>query len=179
MQLDDKNIKQILLDGSYITEGDLKKGEEFSKTHRTGLVEYLLSEGLITKDILGQAMAESWKVAYSDLNSNLPAREQVLKIPEATAKKLHVVLFSETKSEVVITTDNPMAKGLEAELKTVFPDKKIIITFSLPEDINANFAHYEKALETRFSKIIEGKTKIAPELLETIFTDALSLNVKP
>lgn len=62
-------------------------------------------------------------------------------------------------------------------MQKIFNKEKIVITYSLPEDINLIFVHYEKALETRFSKIIEGKTKIAPELLETIFTDALLLNV--
>ncbi len=177
MQTEDKEIKQILLEGSYITDDDLKKAEEFSKTHRTSLVEYLLSEGLITKDILGQAIAESSKMSYSDLNANPPSREHVLKIPEAIAKKFHAVLFKEEKSEVIIATDTPKAAGFEKELGALFPNKKIVFTFSLLEDINANFRHYEKALETRFSKIIEGKIKVAPELLETIFMDALSLNV--
>ncbi len=177
MQFDDIQIKKILLDGSYITVDDLKKAEEVSKTHRTGLVTYLLNEGFITKDILGQAIAESLKISYSDLNSNSPSREQVLKIPEAVAKKLHVVLFSEKDQDVVVTTDNPKADGLEAELQKLFPNKKITITFSLSEDINANFTHYEKALETRFSKIIENNTRVAPELLETIFIDTLALNV--
>ena len=177
MQFEDKEIKQILIDGSYITDIDLKKAEAFSKTHRIGLVEYLLSEGLITKDILGQAIAESLKVAYADLSANPPSREQVLKIPEVIAKKLHVVLFSETKTKTIVTTDNPKAEGLEGELVAVFPKKKLVISFSLLEDIKASFGHYQKALETRFSKIIEINKRVAPELLETIFADALSLNV--
>ncbi len=177
MQIDDKQIKQILLDGSYITLDDLKTAEEFQKTHRTSLIEYLLSQGLITKDIMGQALAESYKVDYSDLNSNPPSREQVNLIPESIAKKFRVVLFKESDSEVFIATDNPTQEGLLVELQKLLPKQKVIITFSLSEDIEANFSHYQKALETRFSKIIEGKTKIAPGLLDTIFTDALTLNV--
>ena len=36
--------------------------------------------------------------------------------------------------------------------------------------------HYQKPLETRFSKIIESKGRVAPELLEEIFEDALVYN---
>ncbi len=177
MQFDDKKIKQILLDGSYINEEDLKKAEAFQKTHRIGFVDYLLSEDLITKDIIGQAIAESFKVPYFDLNSNVPPREQVLKIPEDVAKKFRVVLSAEDTTKITITTDKPDQEGLLVELKKLFPKQEIVLSFSLSEDIAANFTHYKKALETRFSKIIEENAKIAPELLATIFTEALSLNV--
>lgn len=52
MQFDDKKIKQILFEGSYISEDTVKKADEFYKLHRTGFVEYLLGEGLITKNII-------------------------------------------------------------------------------------------------------------------------------
>lgn len=52
-------------------------------------------------------MAESFKVPYSDLNSNAPSHEQVTKIPEEIAKQFHVVFFSEEKGKIVVTTDKP------------------------------------------------------------------------
>ncbi len=139
MKFDDKKIKQILLDGSYITEDDIKKAEEFSKTHRTGLVEYLLSESLITKDIIGQAIAESFQVPYSDLNAHNPVKEQVLIIPEEIAKKYRAILFKQDKTHVTVTTDNPKAPGLAEALSIVFKNKKVGITFSLSEDNNTYY----------------------------------------
>lgn len=175
MKFDDKLIKEILLKGTYVAEEDAKRAEDFAKKNRTSFVDYLFLKNLITKDLLGQAIAESLKVPYADLNSFLPAPEQVQKIPEEVAKKYRAVIFSEKKNELVVTTDNPQDKNLLLELKKLFGEKtlKISIAYSLPEDIDACFVHYQKPLETRFSKIIENKRRIAPELLEEIFEDAL------
>jgi len=173
MKFDDNTIKNILLKGNYITEEDVKNAEDFSKTHHVSFVEYLLQENLITRDLMGQATAESFKVPYADLHSKPPTPERVQKIPEDIAKKYHAVIFSEEKDKIVIATDAPDDKDLVPELTKLFADKKLSVTYSPTADINAAFVHYKKPLETRFSKIIEKKGRIAPELLEEIFDDAL------
>jgi len=173
MKFDNKTIKDILLKENYITEDDVKQAENFAKAHNTSFVQYLLQENLITKDLLGQAVAESFKVPYADLNSTLPSQEQVQKVPEEIAKKYHVVIFSDEKNKIVVTTDNPQDKNLLPEMEKLFTGKKINIAYSLAEDIDASFIHYQKPLETRFSKIITEKGRIAPELLEEIFDDAI------
>lgn len=173
MKLDDKTIKKILLQGNYVTEKDSRNAEDFAKTHKTSFGEYLLQENLITKDLLGQAIAESFQIPYADLNSTPPSAEQVRKLPEEIAKKYRAVIFSEKKGKVVIATDDPKEEKLMPELKKLFVGKKLSVAYSLPEDIDACLIHYQKSLETRFSKIIENKGRVAPELLEAIFDDAL------
>lgn len=173
MLLEDKKIKETLLAGGYVTKENLDKAEEFSKTRHVSILDYLLTESLITKDLLGQAIAESYKIPYADLNSTQPPREQVLKIPESFAKKHRVVLFKEEPKRVVVTTDNPEETKLVSELKNLFKDKKILITYSLSEDIDQIFIHYRKALEARFVKIIKEQKRVAPEIIEEIMEDAL------
>ncbi len=171
--IDDKKLKEILLRESYVTQDDVKKAEEAALKHETSLIDFFISENILTKDLLGQAIAESLGVAYVDLNSNQPPKEQVLKIPEEIAKSLHVVLFKEDKKSAVITTDLPGQENLKAEMQKLFPAKNISIVYSLPEDIEASFTHYQKPLETRFSKIIQKEKRVAPEILEEIFNDAI------
>lgn len=173
MEINNEKIKEILLLGNYVTPDDMKKADEFARAHRVFITEYLLSEGLITKDLLGQAIAESLGVPYADLNSNQPAAIQVAKIPEDIAKKFRMVLFAEDKAKVMITTDNPRQKELLSELAKMFPKQKVVLMYSLSEDIDSVFVGYRKPLETRFSKIIEGGERIAPEFLEEIFDDAV------
>lgn len=173
MKFDDKTIREILIKGNYVTEEDVKKSEDLGKSHHASFIEYLLQENLITKDLLGQAIAESFNVPYADLNSTIPAPEQVHKIPEEIAKKYRAVIFAEEKDKVVITTDDPKNKNLLPELEKLLTGKKISIAYSLSEDIDAVFVYYQKPLETRFSVIIEKKERVAPELLEEIFDDAI------
>ena len=92
MQFDDSKIKQILLSGNYVEAKDIEKAEEYAKDHRGSLVEYLIGEDILSREILGQAIAESFGVGYSDLNKKHPTKEQVLIIPEDIAKKLGLSL---------------------------------------------------------------------------------------
>ncbi len=174
MKIDNKNIKEILVAGSYISDEDIKKAEDLVKGGGVNFVDALLRDGVVNNDIIGQAVAESFKVPYSDLNSAAITPEQIRKIPEEIAKKLRVVLFIDGEKEITVTTDNPTTEGLDKEIKAVFSGKKINITYSLPEDIESMFIHYEKPLDTRFSKIIEESERVAPEILEEIFDDAIT-----
>lgn len=174
MEVLNQNIKDILVAGSYISDEDVKKAETLMKQESISFEDALLREGVVNKDIIGQAIAESFKVPYSDLNSAAITADQVRKIPEDIAKKYNVVLFLEEEKEIVITTDNPKQEGLDKELAKIFTGKKIQITYSLTEDIKSMFMHYEKPLDTRFSKIIAESERVAPEILEEIFDDAIT-----
>lgn len=175
MKLDQNIIKKILLDGNYVTKDDIEKAEEYTKNHRGDFIEYLIIEGLISTDIIGQAIAESFNVSFSNLNAHQPNKEQVLLIPEDIAKDLRVVLFEQKKSEIVIATDNPVNEKIKQALEKIFPNKKIKITFSLPDDIDAIFINYQQGLETQFSKLIESEGRVAPEIVDQILEDALLL----
>ncbi len=173
MKLEGTDIRQVLINNDYLTEDSLKKAEQAAKERRLELTDYLLAEELITNDLLGQAVAESFGVPYADLNSHLPNQEQVLRIPEEVATQFRVVFFEEGKNEVVVTTDQPKQAGLAEQLQPIFLDKKISIAYSLPNDIQAIFVHYRKPLETRFSKIIKQEKRVAPEIIDEVLDDAL------
>jgi len=176
MQLDNKNIKDILLNGNYVSGEDAEKVKNYKEKSKESLMNYVVSEGIVNKDIMGQALAEHFKVPYADLNSYPPVREQALKIPEEVAKKFMVALFKEDEKTAIITTSDPSQKNLGVKIKSLLPNKKITVNYSLPEDIESVFIHYRKALDTRFIEIIKSQKRIAPEIIEEIIGDALSYN---
>ena len=169
------DIKDILLKGNYVAAEDIQKAGDWAKTNKSTVEEYLLTQGAITKDILGQAMAEFYQIPYADLNTKLPSRQQVLKIPQDGATACRIVLFAEDGSGVTLATDNPIrVNQLLSRLQILFPGKKISLTYSLSEDIDACFIHYRKPLETRFSEIASSQTKVAPEIIDAVVADALA-----
>lgn len=168
-----QTITEILLKANYISEEDLKRAEDFSKKNKVSLKDYLLSANLITKDLLGQAIAESLGVSYFDLNSHHINKEDVLKIPEAIAKKRRVIFVSEDKNSVNVASDIPQQANLAASLRRVFKGKKINIGYSLSEDIENNFVHYRQSLDAQFIKILQKNSRVAPEIIDEIFEDAL------
>lgn len=176
MKIEEKKIKEILLKGNYVSRDDLARAEKVTKKSQSSIVDYFLSEQILSKDLFGQAMAESFRIPYSDLNSKQPSKDQVLRIPENVARKYSAVLFGEDEKRAVIATDNPEQKGLLLAMRAIFRGKKIIITYSLTEDIENIFINYRKNLATRFDKIIKAEGRVAPQILDEIIADALLLN---
>jgi len=176
MKIDEKKILEIILKQKYLSESDLKEASEKSKKTRLSILAYLLQNNYLNEDLIGQAIAEYFGVAYADLNSNVPSAEQVLKIPEALAKKYNVVLFQEKEKEIILATDNPVNEEIITKLRYIFLGKKITLAYSLAEDISKCLNYYKKNLSTRFSSIIQGEEKVAPEIVEEILRDALDLN---
>ncbi|TSC82073.1 MAG: Type II secretion system protein E [Parcubacteria group bacterium Gr01-1014_20] len=175
MELDDQKIKDVLSKQGHISPEDIKKAEEFGLARGVPLVEYFLEKGLITRSALGQAIAQSFGIAYADLSSNEPPREQVLKISEDTAKKRRSVIFREDDKTIVIATDNPSDAETIKELSDLFKSKQIILSYSFPEDINHVLVNYRQTLGVRFEKIISDKKRIAPEIIDEIIEDALAI----
>lgn len=173
MNLTNEQLRDILLKGSYISKEDIQKAESYLGKRKGKLSDYLLSEGILTRDLLGQGIAEFFGVPYADLNTNIPAREDVLKLPKEIGRKFRAVIYSTSQTDVVIATDNPTQKELLTSLKQIYPDKKIIISYALTEDIDAVLVHYRDSLETRFKKIIEESERIAPEVVVEIIDDAI------
>ena len=165
-------LKKILSSGSYVSEEDLGKIAE--KANFYNYVEKLLSSELISKNLLGQAIAEYYKVAYLDLSKIQPKSKEVLKLPEEISKRHHVILVEEQDEKVIVATDDPEEPNLISELEKRFEGKKIEFNFSLTEDIEALFIYYLKPLETRFTQIIESQKRVAPEIFDEILVDALA-----
>ena len=173
MKFDDKTIRQVLLKKNYVTEEDILNAEHYTKTHPVSFTDYLLQTNLITKDLLGQTIAESLCIPYANLNTRPATTEQVNALPEEIAKKYRLVLFWWNAKRVIIATDNPLPTELLDVVTTLYPRRKVSLAYALPEDINTAFIYYRKPLETRFGKIIERNERIAPKLLEEIFDDAI------
>lgn len=174
MNVSDEKIKGILLKESYISAKDLQAAEGLSKREHVPLIDYLLSKNVLTKNLLGQAIAEAFNLPYADLEIKKPAKEQILKIPEDLARKYRIVLFNFDSTNVALATDTP-EPTLEYDLSKIFPGRIIHLYYALPDLIDENFGAYRKSLFARFNEIIKKEQRIAPEIVEEIISDALNL----
>lgn len=176
MALDNKQIGELLVKENYVSERDLKEAERSAAVVGRPITEYLIDHGIITKDLFGQAVAEHYSVAYADLNTVIPTKEQVTKIPEELARQYNIVLFRDDPVKPVVATDDPdKAAAAKIQLNQLLKATDVSFAFALPEDIESVFVHYRAALETRFSKIVAAQKRVAPEIVEEIIADALIL----
>ncbi|MEK7560890.1 MAG: GspE/PulE family protein [Patescibacteria group bacterium] len=171
---DDQKISDILVHGNYVAPFDFGRAKIRASKRGLGVIDYLIEEGELTKDLVGQAMAESYGVPYADLNSRIPSREQVLQIPEDAALKFRAVLFTVEARRVTIATDHPDEPELKSAMQKILPRREITIAYSLPEDLDATFVNYRAPLETRFKDIVEKEPQAAPKLIDAVFDDAIA-----
>lgn len=164
-------LKAALLAGSYISAADSDAAEAAARDGN-GYVDYLIRAELLSKSLLGQALAEGYKLPFIDLGAHPPGKEQLELIPEAEARVARVVAQVADKS-VMLISDNPEAVDTNA-FATYFPSKKITLAYTLPDYIEASLSLYERPLATRFSQIIASSQRVAPEIVDEIVKDAIS-----
>lgn len=165
-------LKSVLVKGNYISEED-SKAAEASAHDGAGYIDYLTRAQLLSKQLLGQALAEGYKLSFVDLTAHPAPKEAIDLIPEDIAREQRVVVAKETDNSVLLATDNP--EGIDSKKITpLFKGKKLHLAYTLPEAMEANFSLYERPLATRFSQIIESGTRIAPEIVDEIIKDATS-----
>lgn len=172
--MDDLNLKKILASGKYLSVGDIASALKAAQDRKFSLADYLLSEALITKDLLGQAIAEYHHVPYANLQLHPPSRDQVLQLSQGKAQKYQAIVFKSDSKEVVVATANPDDKKLISELKDTFKGTAIKLAYAPFDEIEPLFIYYRKPLETRFSKIVAAQRKVAPEIIDEIIGDALA-----
>lgn len=184
MSLDSKQLKEILLAGNYLSLSGAASLETYEQQGKEDLAGFLIEQGILTKDIIGQAIAEHYGVPYADLNSNMPTKELVLRLPEAFAKKYDAAVFTLDNGAAVVATAKPQQKALKGAAKTAINKtkqkdqkavKSVAIHYSLPEDIQDAHRHYRKPLQDRLDALARKAHGAAPDVFEEIVLDALTL----
>lgn len=165
-----EKLKTILLKESYISEEDSKQAEQSSKDS-DGYVSYLIEHELLSKQLLGQAIAESYKIPFVDLTTTPPDKELSDSLPEDVARGLRAIPVKANETTVAIATDSPETVDIQ-QLQQAFPKKRIRLAYTLPDFIDSSFQVYEKPLETRFSSILQSSQRVAPEIVDEIIKDA-------
>ncbi len=164
-------LHDILVREDYISDEDSQEAKAASKD-TAGYIDYLVRKEVLNKALLGQALAESFKMPFADLGAYPPNKEQVALIPEETARKGRVVVAKNLEETVIIATDAPDKADI-GQLTSLFPEKEVKAAYTLPEYVNSAFELYEQPLATRFSQIIKSGERVAPEIVDEIIKDAL------
>lgn len=172
MYPDIEHVKSILLKGNYISPEDSKAAEAAAQD-TAGYIDHLIREQLLTKSLLGQAIAEAYGIPYADLEVHPINKENAARIPEQIARANRAIFVKESDTVAAIASDAPDKVDVK-KLQEFFKGKKIKLAYALPEHIEVSFSHYIQPLATRFSHIIQTGQRVAPEMLDEILRDALS-----
>jgi type II secretory ATPase GspE/PulE/Tfp pilus assembly ATPase PilB-like protein len=201
--MESKEILDLLVDTQYITTQDFDLALSSTNNDPSIAIDYLVQNNIITYDIIGQALSEKFGVSYLDLNTFIPSKDDVVKIPESVAKELRLVYFKDLPDKVQISTDNQVVlqgnaklvvvksekanliggkkevteeKDLKQELVKLF-QKPVEFGYSLTQDIDRSLLSYKAPLASRFVSIMSKFDTVAPEIVDEIVGEALEERV--
>lgn len=171
---DSKKLGAILANSGYVAEEDIKTAQDIAHGEGSQFVDYLLTQNLITVELLHQAIAEHFNVPYFNLKIYPPSKENVEEIPEEMAKKYEVVIVKKEEGVVQVATSDPTQTGLLSDLASTIKDgSRIELNYGATEDIKKTFIHYQKALSIRLTDLFLTKGEIvAPQIFDEILNDA-------
>ncbi len=166
-------VEEILVKLNYINQKDLEAARKAAPQGK--IVDYLLQQKKITKDLLGQALSEHYKVAYFDLNSASIPKENLYALPPNVATELRAVIVTTSEKELELTTDQPeLVPDITAAMQKYFPGKKIKVYYSNSEDIDEMHKVYKESLQARLNKVIESNdVNFAGAMFDEIVNEAL------
>lgn len=203
MPIADTQLKEILLKLSYLSEEDIKRAEGEVQQRNITLRQALVELELLTDDLYENAIAEHYGYTYFDPQKTKVESQVVTALPEQIARTYNCLVVEQpNESQVTVATSDPGNTDLEEAIRmnlgqeeALFPsDKndekkktkkekervryegKIVWMYASPSVIENLYSSYRKPLETRFQQIIDKQKKVAPEILQEIFNDAIQMN---
>lgn len=168
-------VEDILVEQHYIPQEEMDQAKKAAPQGK--VVEYLLQNKKLTPDLLGQALAEHYKILYFDLNSASIPKENLLSIPPNIAATLRFIIVNATEKTLDVTTDLPVnGPEIKETLAKYYPGKEIKFFFSLGSDIDEQFRVYRDTLQATIEKIIESNDiNFAANLFSEIVEEALHI----
>lgn len=165
-------LVDILLKQNYISQEQI---DIVLKTNPDAdVVKELLNGKILTKDLIGQAISEFYKVSYFDLSNKDIPKENLDVIAKELGEKFKLIFVAEDKSRVHFTTAVPeKIEFLKESLSKYFPKKRIDITYSLDEDIAELFKKTELPFSDKFKQMIEVEGFAISDIFTEIVEEAL------
>ncbi|MBI4034748.1 Flp pilus assembly complex ATPase component TadA [Candidatus Saccharibacteria bacterium] len=170
-------IKKVLLESGYITSDVVNKAEAYLRTHHISFLDYVLIQNLLSREVLGQAVAKYYDLPFADLEIYQPSKERISMIPADIGQAYRAVVFKIDDQTVTIATDNPRRAGLAETMANIFHGRQVGFAYALPDDIDSVQLYYRKPLVTRFAQIIHEQKRVAPEIIDEIIKDAVAYKV--
>jgi type IV pilus assembly protein PilB len=167
MKLKQIKVQEILLKQNYITEDELTEALKQSKTGQ--LVSYLMENKILSKDLLGQAISEYYKIGYFDADVKPVESALLYKIPIDFSTQNQVILIGENDKTLEIATSNPEEiETIKVKLLDIFPNGKFNFHYTFDSDIESTLLDIKQPLQDSFDEIIEKNYYSAPDIFDEI-----------
>jgi len=130
-----------LIEKNFITPKDLEKAIADARRRNEDILDILLDDFRIPKDVLGSALSKFYNVPFIEYNSNIPIPGELLQDIKIPFLKKHVwVPIRMEDDRMIIAIDDPDDLQRRDEVRSIygdkFKDKKMEFHLALKRDVN-------------------------------------------
>ncbi|MBU2259636.1 type II/IV secretion system protein [Patescibacteria group bacterium] len=127
MALTDSDIGKLLLEQNYLSEEELTKMGVQAKELKVSLLNLLIDQGLLTRQLYESALAEHYKLDFYDIASNPPSSDVVSLIPEEIARTYSAIVVKREGNNVTVATSDPSNEKLEEAIRMNFEQTEALM----------------------------------------------------
>lgn len=154
MHIEEKQLKEFILDSGLVSRADLTKAEIESEKSGISIGRVLVQKGSLTEDDLRRMQAYILGIPFVDLKGQRMDFEVLSLIPEPIARNHNIVAFRKTSDglEVAMLDTEDLAAIDFIRKKTGL---KILPRLTDAESIKNALLNYQKSLKAEFGDIIQ------------------------
>jgi type IV pilus assembly protein PilB len=153
MHIEEKQLKDFIIDSGLVSRADVLTAEEEAKKSDGNLGKVLVKSGKLTDDSLSRMQAYILGIPYVDLKGENIPFDVLSLIPEPIARNHNIVAFKKTDDslEVAMLNVEDLA-AIDFIKKKV--DLKILPRLTDPDSIKSAILQYQKNLKAEFGDLI-------------------------
>lgn len=166
------NIKDILIESKVATPEQVEAALRQSAEKHTSLQDELVSENVISEQLLYETLASAWKYPFVDLTNQNIRRDVLNLIPEPIVQVHNLVAYETTPTEVRIAMVDPNDVEM-VDFVTKKTGLKAAVAVTSPSGIKAVLKQYHRGLKAEFEHINAApkESSSSPEDLKQLATD--------
>jgi type IV pilus assembly protein PilB len=165
MHIEEKQLKEFILDSGLVSRSDLEKAEKEAEGSGTSVGKILVNKGSLTEDDLRRMQAYILGIPFVDLKSQPVEFEILSLIPEPIARNHNIVAFRKVGDnlEVAMLDTEDLAAIDFIRKKTGL---KILPRLTDGDSMKHALLNYQKSLKAEFGDIIQKEASAIKEVSE-------------
>ncbi len=154
MHIEEKQLKEFILDSGLVSRSDLTKAEKESEESGTSVGKILVNKGSLTEDDLRRMQAYILGIPFVDLKEQHLEMEVLSLIPEPIARNHNIVAFRKVGDNLeVAMLDTEDLTAIDFVRKKT--GLKILPRLTDDDSMKHALLNYQKSLKAEFGDIIQ------------------------
>ncbi len=173
MHIEEKQLKEFILDSGLVSRADLTKAEKESAESGISVGKILVNKGSLTEDDLRRMQAYILGIPFVDLKGLRIDFEVLSLIPEPIARNNNIIAFRKVGDtlEVAMLDTEDLAAIDFIRKKTGL---KILPRLTDTESVKSALLNYQKSLKAEFGDIIQKEANTLKSISDKVGEDMVS-----